>query len=597
MKEEFVKETAEKMPTPETVESPENKLNDAISDLAKLLKRNLNSPDRDRVLSGHDFMFAQKIREIMYEGRNNPEECLDKLKSFFSPEGAQTADIAPEQMEQLSIYVMRESADRTFFESGDDVVETIRAQKEAEGHKITDGERWLIRANPYQYADEAVREKLKQQQNLKRRAAWEMYQNHFGKTPLSQESDGKLQATRLQILHMLMESAIDPDFRDEEFAREVIANLDIPEESERYGTPDHILTLRESRLKRYESGGSNCIKPPGGGLDCIDRQKLRDFTEGGVQSIQHRDGEINYQEFQKAKEGAIIQIDTSLRGLSGFIREGRYGTIHDKPEAVEEWENARAGYYGRRINNENTLGIRAKGTRSDEHVVSGYFFIPDSGLKPLPGQYGDYTLILKKNILNKAGYTQGDAFRTLDAPEQKRMNTDTAVLYALTPTHGADEYIEAQIYGGIDLEDVEDINLEMRFEDMPMSPAEKIKKILDFFDEIGLENVAKLAERMPNFRRQAVNLSEQLKILAEELEDGIVSGKEELRKFLGINYDEDIKNNKQRTLESFDGDKDDYKEYLEYVKEIKSFEEATKRYKLMAKDIIKLEQLKEPKAA
>lgn len=455
---------------------------------------------RQDILRRNDGRFNREIEAALIKGADNPKDTAAELAAMFSLEefkksglSPEKSGLSPEESRRISTYAIRVLVNRTFYDEGG--------------------------GEDQPFAARGIEEQaaLRARQIEKRQAAMKLYEEHFNSVRPSEASTdrGNSRSDRslqIEVLHDLMEHAIDPDFRDEELAKRIYDLMDIPKERARYGSRERIATLQESRLALFNAPRANCLTPSSG-EGCIDKEMLTGFVAGNADSININGIEVSHQSFVEMRNGAEPRIDVSIEGLVGFLREGRYKTIHESPEAQRIWEKANPGYHGRRMQNERSLGINAKGTVGDEHVISAYLHVPGKeSLAPQNGQYGNFHIRLKKETLKRSGFTKMDAFRTLNDPEGNRLNLDAAVLYASDPKAKGpfqNDYIEAQVFGGVIADDVEDIDLkDIKSDDREAA----LIQIVGALDEKGLRDVI---DRFPGFRKKLYRFTMGLEFFRE----------------------------------------------------------------------------------
>src|SRR3989339_236112 len=446
---------------------------------------------RDRYLDGRDDYVQLEIQRILTAGVEAGLDCSEYLKDLLSEADRLLDDGSEPRKDVLqaqAFYLANALLIRTWSEKlPGSLCLTLKNEGSSDGeiNGLTE---------------------LFELQSTKRRAALEIVEQTFGKLELvghMAANDGKDGRFCQQLLRSLMDHSIDPDFGDHELATRIYSVL--PEEMRcDYGQDERIFTLVEARLARYRNyTESNVIPTDNNRNQCLDREQLQRFFDDELESLDVDGQEITRTRFGIEKKSARICIDTSFDALCTFFSDLQYRTIYESRQAQEEWEEANPGYISRRLEYDRILGIDAKGTDGDRPVVSGYLMSNglDSNKQP-NGQYGKFRLRLKPQVVERSGFVRGDAVRMKDRLPEARLSLDAAILcggFSRAFSKSRHEtYIEAQIYNGVSLEDVEDVTLAGKCSFS--SENEQVEFVSSLVGQLGSLSVLNLARRMPNFR-------------------------------------------------------------------------------------------------
>lgn len=204
--------------------------------------------------------------------------------------------------------------------------------------------------------------------------------------------------------------------------------------------------------------------------------------------------------------GTSLGIGTNLSGARSFLETGRYLTLHDGVRAVQGRSDLPV-----RVQRENRLGILATGLPGDEDFTiygAGRLMDPKK-FRYLPGNLSRVTIIPEDKVLERISFLVGDSWDTQRLPKTGLTEFRDAVrLYDSYLDYARDRdymgmgdyvpYLETQLQGGLKPEEVREIILSNRIEDLPgPSYSEELASFLDttleqaipvlFQEQIGLE--------------------------------------------------------------------------------------------------------------
>lgn len=188
-------------------------------------------------------------------------------------------------------------------------------------------------------------------------------------------------------------------------------------------------------------------------------------------------GNINEEKVEKLRE-EINRIEGNFC-VTVNITWGNLLNALDRGRLISIWENKvemdkrlaakdilRYNYAKRRDMVERMLGNRAKGGRRDPHPIYGAAFTPndrDEFYGGAGGSYGECFVILKTDkIKNRTSFCYDDSFGVYS---KWLLNWEGGIsAKAMHNLKGVDKasrhgYVEAQIFGGVSLDDIESINI------------------------------------------------------------------------------------------------------------------------------------------
>lgn len=204
-----------------------------------------------------------------------------------------------------------------------------------------------------------------------------------------------------------------------------------------------------------------------------------------------------FSEQERIQSQVGVTINMSWENLETLMSEGKVKSIWENLDELERRNNEMSYHYGNRRNEvERHLGNRAKGGSSDPHPIYAAVYSPN-GRDELFGaafRYGECFIKLKnKNIQDRTTITFDDSFDGFsdfpflwnDAPTAKAMMN----LIDHDTMHG---YAEAQILGGVTLDDIESIAI----------PKLVLQQIQKNNGEFGEHNVQNLLDRINKMRKE-----------------------------------------------------------------------------------------------
>lgn len=153
--------------------------------------------------------------------------------------------------------------------------------------------------------------------------------------------------------------------------------------------------------------------------------------------------------------------------LTMISADGKYKTVHDGQESQGgRGSRDKNRYLNNRTATEERLGLDGR------NVVYGYLGnITEIDTRTQALGYGRVALILRPEVAERSTFTTGDSM--LDLWRDRRpMNFDTAIvakelndIAKYTANDNREHYIEAQIFGGVTMEDVETVSFTSKTND------------------------------------------------------------------------------------------------------------------------------------
>lgn len=166
--------------------------------------------------------------------------------------------------------------------------------------------------------------------------------------------------------------------------------------------------------------------------------------------------------------------------LAMISTDGKYKTVHDGQESQGGRESLdKDRYLDNRTATEERLGLEGR------NVVYGYLGnTTEIDTRTQALGYGRVALILKPEVAERSAFTTGDSMLDLWR-DRKPMAFDTAVvakelndIAKYTASNNKEHYIEAQIFGGVSMEDVEQVSFTSKTSD-----TESLRTFIETFRE------------------------------------------------------------------------------------------------------------------
>lgn len=157
-----------------------------------------------------------------------------------------------------------------------------------------------------------------------------------------------------------------------------------------------------------------------------------------------------------------VSIRMPTRGLAGFLKNGQFKTNLEATPLLTRFVEKWFGEERLQRRAERKMGISPKGGKDDPPIVYGAVHVPD--LRDSTGIFGKHTVILnEESVKERATFTYGDSFFDLregataaDFPlTWEDALTARATMNVLEENYS--NYTEAQIMGGVKVEDVKRI--------------------------------------------------------------------------------------------------------------------------------------------
>lgn len=169
-------------------------------------------------------------------------------------------------------------------------------------------------------------------------------------------------------------------------------------------------------------------------------------------------------EVERISQAVGITLNMSWEALTGMLNLGRVKSIWENAEEMERRNKTMDYHYGvRRDTIERHLGNRAKGGASDPHPIYGAVFSPN-GRDEFFGaafRYGECFIKLKnEKVRERTTITYDDSFNGFnDFPLLWEHAAIAKSMMNLTDHGTRHGYVEAQILGGVTLDDIESITI------------------------------------------------------------------------------------------------------------------------------------------
>jgi len=174
-------------------------------------------------------------------------------------------------------------------------------------------------------------------------------------------------------------------------------------------------------------------------------------------------------EGSRLKEQARISIAMPTFGFMGFLREGRFRSNSEgggilSTGKLQRFLSRFLGEERKQLKAEKKMGIIPKMTKEDPPIIYGALYDeekPDGTVI-----YGQFRCFLKKDrTRSRTIFTYGDSF----GPKGREWNTDFPIVWDeaikaraamnLNDDEYKGSYVEAQIMGGVTMEDIEEIHI------------------------------------------------------------------------------------------------------------------------------------------
>lgn len=186
------------------------------------------------------------------------------------------------------------------------------------------------------------------------------------------------------------------------------------------------------------------------------------------------------------KPGARIAIRVGQPALDGILGDGRLKTYEETGERVMKYEND--DYTKFRSAREKELGLRKAG---EPPVVYGFLADKDTmSTAPIAEAYGPVAITLKPEVLERSTFTRGDSYENKNASP---MSFEDALIrkqvvdrknQSGTADARESKYVEAQVLGGVNLQDIEGILLTIGSEVRNNPGLETIENATSYIDKI-----------------------------------------------------------------------------------------------------------------
>lgn len=160
---------------------------------------------------------------------------------------------------------------------------------------------------------------------------------------------------------------------------------------------------------------------------------------------------------------SFITINASADAIKNILSSGSMKSAFDNDLSSHKKDY---NYQRVRHRTETQLDIRAKGTLKDPHPIYGALGYVN-GKEEFRGAapaYGDCSIRLKNTVKERSTYTYGDSFEG-DVEPRQFIGKDVAYAKAKLELDGLNSngtrtpYVEAQIIGGVRVEDIEEIHI------------------------------------------------------------------------------------------------------------------------------------------
>lgn len=197
---------------------------------------------------------------------------------------------------------------------------------------------------------------------------------------------------------------------------------------------------------------------------------------GLLQGLSKEEREAIFREAERIEDDLRVSIKISFEALPKIFRDGRIRSRHELQDELKDtrgplkrlWEFLMMGkwmdYMKLRMRTENKLGIAAQGTPEDPHPIYGALSSGSNQDEKYGGSisYGETTLFLKSDrVRDRTSFSYQDSFLA-QGMEDLVTWQHVPALKAVRDTQTGENplmYIEAQVHGGVTLEDVEEVRI------------------------------------------------------------------------------------------------------------------------------------------
>lgn len=197
---------------------------------------------------------------------------------------------------------------------------------------------------------------------------------------------------------------------------------------------------------------------------------------GLLQGLSKEEREAIFREAERIEDALRVSIKIPFEALPKIFRDGRIRSRHELQDELKDtrgplkrlWEFLMMGkwmdYMKLRMRTESKLGIAAQGTPEDPHPIYGALSSGSNQDEKYGGSisYGETTLFLKSDrAKDRTSFSYQDSFLA-QGMEDLVTWEHVPVLKAVRDTRTGENpllYIEAQVHGGVTLEDVEEVRI------------------------------------------------------------------------------------------------------------------------------------------
>lgn len=258
---------------------------------------------------------------------------------------------------------------------------------------------------------------------------------------------------------------LDPDLGDIDLAAQFLAGVSDPDLKSFLET---VLLEANERIKRGEPKHVETIKRVNG-VSAANRDELVKLL--GFDNPE--DQQKLEEEIERVRSTQRVSVNRSftsvLRVFNGVRRFMTSWELHTRGSS----------YDVQRDSVEREMGIRSKGTREDPHPIYGAVYSEngrDEKLGGAGGAYGECFFILKnERVKDRTTFTYGDSFSEY-RPYVLDWEDATYAKAMLNLRKGS--YVEAQILGGVTIDDIESVHVPVRHDSIPQN-AQGIEKELE----------------------------------------------------------------------------------------------------------------------
>ena len=211
------------------------------------------------------------------------------------------------------------------------------------------------------------------------------------------------------------------------------------------------------------------------------------------------------QEIERIRDNFCVTLNITWINVLKTLTSGRVISIWENPEVMEyRNETGKYDYETRRDEIERLIGNRAKGGMNDPHPLYGAGSSPnnrDEFYGGTGGGYGETFLVLKSDrIRDRTSFCYDDSF---DGYHDWMLDWNGGItakaIHNLNGSHSRHGYVEAQILGGVTLDDIESINI----------PSDALSGENKFGWSVGtnvLTRIEELRQKYPNIKINIVEV-------------------------------------------------------------------------------------------